>query len=140
LTVAILVVKLNRRSITYCARAKAGCGIGVAVGVSVGRAVFVGEGSVAEGSEVSVGRTVTAVGAAHEVIIKMQMHESRNFGLRWERMENILLDYRHSLNRSNCFATLAAILRKKNRNCIFERRITCKLIVPILEHWSGAHF
>jgi hypothetical protein len=73
------------------------------------------------------------------VIMKTQIRESRDLGLRWAGMENILLDYRHSLNRLIYFATPSVILRKKDRNGIFERSIICKLIVPILEHWSGAH-
>ena len=97
-TVAIFVVKSNCKSIMYCERAKSGCGIAVAVGVSVGSAVSVGGETVADGKEVSVGGTVVTVGVAHETIRKMQIQESPILIVVCDCMELIVLDLRLSLN------------------------------------------
>src|SRR5689334_18385924 len=97
-TVAIFVVKSNCKSIIYCERAKSGCGMDVAVDVTVGSAVSVGGRIVAVGIEVSVGGTVVTVGAAHETIRKMQINESPILIVLCGGMELIVLDLRLSLN------------------------------------------
>src|SRR5678815_3969576 len=99
-TVAIFVVKLNCRSIAYCARAKAGSSVAVGSGVLVGSAVSVGTEIVAVGSAVSVGGIETEVGAAHETIRKTQMKASPTLRAVCECMELILLDLRLSLNNA----------------------------------------
>ena len=96
-TVAIFVVKLNCRSISYCGRANAGCGVAVGAGVSVGNTVSVG-GAMVAGSIVSVGTTGNEVGAAHEVTRRMQIIENKNREVMFECMELILLDLELSLN------------------------------------------
>ena len=100
-TVAIFVVKLNCRSISYCGRAKAGCCVDVGAGVSVGNAISVGV-TVAEGIRVSVGGTGAEVGDAHETMRKMQTNESPTLVVVYEGMELILLDLRLSLNLVSC--------------------------------------
>ena len=101
-TVAIFVVKLNCKSIAYCGRANAGCGVAVGAGVSVGNAVSVGGAIVADGSVVSVGTTGKAVGAAHETIRRIQIIENKNLGVLFVCMELILLDLELSLNLVSC--------------------------------------
>src|SRR5258706_16179276 len=101
-TVVIFVVKLSCKSIAYCGRAKAGCGIEVVVGagVSVGVTVSVTVGMIAEGNTVSVGRTTTGVGAAHETMRKIQIKANSILMVMCECMELIVLDLRLSLNEA----------------------------------------
>jgi hypothetical protein len=70
----------------------------VGAGVFVGSAVSVAGSGVAEGSVISVGTTGKEVGAAHEMIRKIQIIENKNRGVILEGMELILLDLELSLN------------------------------------------
>ena len=119
-TVAILVVKLNCRSIPYCGRAKVGWSVGVGAGVSVGKAVSVGV-TVADGINVSVGGIGAAVGDAHETMRKTQRNESPALVVRCEGMELILLDLRLSLNDKDHGTILTCSASQPVQNKFKER-------------------